>query len=49
MKIFKPLIDNILQLVKDQVSCVKIKRIEDGVANALEIKVCRSKGVLNQR
>lgn len=39
MKIFQPIIDNVLQLVKDQVSCVKIRRMESGVPNPSEIKV----------
>ena len=43
MKILNPLIDNILQLVKDQVSQLREDQtMEDGVPNASEIKVCDS-------
>jgi hypothetical protein len=40
VKIFQPLITAIEGLVKDQVSSVKIKRMEEQRPNASEIKVC---------
>ncbi|KAH8647033.1 Hsp70 family protein-like protein [Tricladium varicosporioides] len=37
-KIFQPLVDDIRNLVKDQVNCVKIKRMEEQRPNATEVK-----------